>query len=117
MLLPILKNGPYGKLSATLGLWIYDFLAGIKEHDWRYKILSKEDTVNEEPLLRRDILKGSGLYMEFGTDDARLTLEVIKTAARYGALPANYLRYNKFIYKNNCVCGVECVDLLTVQIR
>jgi glycerol-3-phosphate dehydrogenase len=39
---------------------------------------SKQDTINKEPLVKQDGLKGGGYYVEYRTDDARLTIEVMK---------------------------------------
>lgn len=112
MLLPLVKGGTYGKLSTSVGLWVYDRLAGVVK-DERRTILSKKETESLEPLLRKDILKGSGLYIEYRTDDARLTIEVLKTASSYGALCLNHAEATKFIYKDQKAIGVEVTDLLT----
>ena len=56
---------------------MYDRLAGVKKSE-RKKMLSKQETLNKEPLVKRDGLKGGGYYVEYRTDDARLTIEVMK---------------------------------------
>lgn len=112
MLLPLIKGGTFGKVTTSLGLMVYDFLAEVHGDDKR-QMLSKEETLQEEPLLRADILTGGGLYAEYRTDDARLTIELIKTAAQYGALSANYVCVEDFIYEDDMVQGVQCKDLLT----
>lgn len=112
MLLPLVKGGTFGKLATSAGLFLYDFLAGVKMSEWR-RMLPKEETLEKEPLLRKDILLGGGLYAEYRTDDARLTLEVIKTAAKFGALEANYLEAKNFVYENNAISGADCEDALS----
>ncbi|GIM45607.1 aerobic glycerol-3-phosphate dehydrogenase [Collibacillus ludicampi] len=112
MLLPLVANGTYGRLATSIGLWIYDRLAGVAQEERRV-MLSKRHTEELEPLLRKDILKGSGLYIEYRTDDARLTIEVIKTAASYGALCVNYTEATRFLYKDQKVIGVQVRDVLT----
>jgi glycerol-3-phosphate dehydrogenase len=97
MLLPLIKNGTYGSLATSFGLWVYDKLAGVKQEEQRV-MLSKEDTAAQEPLLRTDILEGGGLYTEYRTDDARLTMEVIKTAVRYEANCMNHISAVEFVY-------------------
>jgi glycerol-3-phosphate dehydrogenase len=97
MLLPLVKGGTYGRLATSFGLLVYDRLAGVKP-DERRRMLTKKETMEREPLLKEDGLKGSGLYVEYRTDDARLTLEVIKTAVSLGALAANYSRVGQFVY-------------------
>lgn len=77
MLLPMHKGGTFGKFSTSIGLAMYDRLAGVKKSE-RKKMLSKQETLNKEPLVKRDGLKGGGYYVEYRTDDARLTIEVMK---------------------------------------
>ena len=111
MILPLVEGGTYGKLATSFGLKIYDILAGVTGTD-RRKMLSKEKTMHLEPLLNEKILKGSGFYAEYRTDDARLTIELIKTAARYGALSLNYIKAVDFIYEEDRLIGVKCNDEL-----
>ena len=116
MILPITENGTFGKLSTSFGLWFYDKLAKVKGNEKR-KILSKNETVALEPLLNTPDLIGSGYYTEYRTDDARLTIEVAKTAATKGAVLLNYIQAKEFILdKKNKVAGVKCVDLKTNNI-
>ena len=96
MLLPLIRNGNYGYWLTNVGLTVYDFLAGVEGND-RRKMLSREDTLLAEPLLRRRDLEGGGLYAEYRTDDARLVMAVIKTAASLGATAANYLKVNRLL--------------------
>src|SRR5690606_15179429 len=80
MLLPFYKGGNFGPLTTGIGLRVYDFLAGVKKGE-RRKMLSSEEAIAHEPLLKKEGLKGAGYYVEYKTDDARLTLEVMKKAA------------------------------------
>ncbi len=112
MILPIVEKGTYGKLATSIGLWVYDFLAGVEKAERRI-MLCKRQTAEREPLLRTDILKGSGLYYEYRTDDARLTIEVIKTAAAHGAKCVNYAEADDLIYENGRLIGVAVTDLIT----
>ncbi|MBK7957361.1 MAG: FAD-dependent oxidoreductase [Bacteroidetes bacterium] len=92
MLLPILKAGSLGKFTTGIGLRLYDFLAGVK-YEERRKMLNKEETIQEEKLLKRAPIIGGGLYYEYRTDDARLTMDVLKTACiKYHAKALNYAR-------------------------
>jgi len=112
MLLPLIKEGTYGKTATSFGLWVYDILAGVQGADKR-KMLNKQETIDKEPLLRTDILVGGGYYAEYRTDDARLTIENIKTAYQYDAISANYVKAIDFNYQDGKVCGVQCEDMLT----
>lgn len=112
MLLPLIKGGTFGKLSISLGLTVYDSLARVKRHE-RHHILNKKQTLEKEPLLRKDQLKGGGYYVEYRTDDARLTLEVMKEAVHRGAKAVNYVKAEEFLYEDGKVVGVRAVDQLT----
>ncbi|EGL82838.1 FAD dependent oxidoreductase [Caldalkalibacillus thermarum TA2.A1] len=109
MLLPLVEGGTYGRLATSFGLWLYDRLAGVEKSERRV-MLNKEETLAREPLLKKDGLKGSGLYVEYRTDDARLTLEVIKSAVEQGALAVNYAEATEFIYDQGKLIGVAVTD-------
>jgi glycerol-3-phosphate dehydrogenase len=100
MLLPIVEGGSLGKTMSSLGLWVYDYLANVEKQE-RRKMLSKTETEAAEPLLRTDILKAGGLYYEYRTDDARLTIETLKTAVAHGALALNYCQAAAFDFSEN----------------
>ena len=111
MLLPIIKKGSLGKFSTSAALWVYDFLAGVKHKEQR-KMLGKESTKKAEPLLDSSKLIGGGLYYEYRTDDARLTIENIKKAVEFGAQCINYASFVKPIYENGQLAGAEIKDLI-----
>ncbi|MCD6201847.1 MAG: glycerol-3-phosphate dehydrogenase/oxidase [Bacteroidales bacterium] len=110
MMLPVYKGLSTPKWMISLGLWIYDLLAGVKGDD-RRKMLNKQKTLAIEPLLPAQNLKGSGYYAEYMTDDARLTVEVIKTAVKQGAICLNYVESMAFLYDDNGkINGLRCRD-------
>jgi glycerol-3-phosphate dehydrogenase len=111
MLLPIIEKGSYGKLMTSIGLAVYDRLAKVKKEE-RRRMLNKKQTLEIEPKLRTDILKGAGYYTEYRTDDARLTIEVIKTATNYGAICLNYIEGNEFTYSEGKITGIVAKDLI-----
>lgn len=115
MLLPFHKGGTFGPLSTSVGLRVYDFLAGVKR-DERREMLSSQETLQKEPLLKAKGLRGGGYYVEYRTDDARLTIEVIKKAVEKNALCVNYVKAESFLYENSQVVGVQAIDQLTGQI-
>ena len=119
MLLPIVEGGSLGQTMSSIGLYVYDLLAGV-ESDERRKMMSKEETMDTEPMIRKDILKGGGLYYEYRTDDARLTIENMKSAVEHGAKCVNYAEVVDYIYENGKVVGAKVKDYLedrTVTIR
>ncbi len=116
LLLPIYKDGPMGKFTASFGLRVYDFLAGVKKEE-RKSMLTKEQTLQAEPKLKQEGLLGAGRFVEYRSDDARLTIEVVKEAASQGATVLNYTKVTDFIYHNGKVAGVRVEDQLNGQVR
>jgi glycerol-3-phosphate dehydrogenase len=121
MLLPIYKGGTFGTFSTSIGLAVYDYLAGVKRGE-RRKMLGRDETLLKEPLLKRSGLKGGGYYVEYRTDDARLTIEVLKKAVQLGALAANYTKAERLLYENGRLTGVVATDQIsgrtyTIQAR
>lgn len=112
MLLPIYKGGTFGKFSTSLGLLFYDYLAAVRKTE-RRTMLSVAETLGKEPLLKKDGLKGGGYYVEYRTDDARLTIEVAKAAAEKGAKLFNYAKVEEFLYKDGKVAGALIKDQLS----
>jgi glycerol-3-phosphate dehydrogenase len=112
MLLPLSEKKGLGYWLTSIGLKIYDWLAGVKPEDQR-RMLTRHQTLKAEPLLRKDDIKGGAIYAEYRTDDARLTIEIIKTAVNHGADVLNYLRVNDFIYTDDKISGVDVSDELS----
>ncbi|WP_176764805.1 glycerol-3-phosphate dehydrogenase/oxidase [Natribacillus halophilus] len=112
MMLPFYKGGTFGSFTTSMGLSIYDRLAGVKKAE-RRTMMNVKDARQQEPILADKHLRGAGMYVEYRTDDARLTLEVAKTAAEKGAHLANYVQAESFIYDNDKVIGVVARDVIT----
>ncbi|SDE29749.1 glycerol-3-phosphate dehydrogenase [Paenibacillus sp. UNCCL117] len=109
MLLPFHEGGTFGAFSTSVGLRLYDYLAGVKRSE-RRKMLSRSETLEREPLLKQNGLKGGGYYVEYRTDDARLTIEVMKRAVEAGALAVNYTKAEQLLYEGGKLVGVQAVD-------
>ena len=109
MVLPLIKGGSLGRVMTSIGLYIYDFLADVEGEDKR-RMLDKEEVLEIEPLLPSDKLLGGSIYAEYRTDDARLTIEVAKTAHRKGADLINYTSCTGFEYTENKISGIKCTD-------
>jgi len=112
MLLPLIENGSYGKWLTSIGLKVYDILAQVTGEDKR-QMLEKKEALKLEPLLPKKILKGAGYYAEYRTDDARLTIENIKTSLQFGARALNYAAVTGFMYTDEKVSGVVVKDELS----
>ncbi|MEX0273439.1 MAG: glycerol-3-phosphate dehydrogenase/oxidase [Flavobacteriaceae bacterium] len=111
MILPLIEGGSYGKWLTSIGLKVYDILAQVSGDDQR-QMLEKKQALKKEPLLPKKILKGAGYYAEYRTDDARLTMENIKTGLQFGTMPINYAQVTDFLYTEGKVSGVKVTDLI-----
>ncbi|WDQ33392.1 FAD-dependent oxidoreductase [Paenibacillus marchantiae] len=114
MLLPIYTAGTFGRFSTSMGLMVYDRLAGVKRSE-RRQMLNAGAVSDSEPLLRKEGLLGGGRYVEYRTDDARLTIEVMKEAVERGALAVNYVKAAKFLKENGVITGIQAVDQISGQ--
>jgi glycerol-3-phosphate dehydrogenase len=112
MILPIIEEGTLGEFTTNLALKVYDFLADVKKEEQR-RMLSRADVIKIEPLLESDKLKGGALYYEYKTDDARLTIEVLKKAVEKGAFAFNFAEVTEYLYDPSFkITGVKVKDLI-----
>lgn len=89
MALPVHGRTSAGLMKLRAGLWAYEKMARIAPEE-RHEIWRRDETLDHVPGLERDGLQGAAVYTEYVTDDARLTLETVKSAKRAGALVATY---------------------------
>lgn len=116
MLLPFYKGGIFGRWTTFFGLTIYDSLARVKKEE-KKRMLSPAEALAIEPLLNNEGLLGAGKYVEYRTDDSRLTIEVLKTAAQKGADIINYVQVDSFIYNHDGkIIGVRVKNRLSGKI-
>jgi glycerol-3-phosphate dehydrogenase len=107
-------NKTVAKAYAT-ALWLYDLTGGLRTGK-RHKRVSRAEALGYLPTLRADRLAAAFLYWDARTDDARLTLEVLRTAALdYGAVVANYAPVTEIIHEGGAVSGARLADGTTVK--
>ncbi len=80
----------YQLLKYRCGLWLYDRAAG-KAMIAASSRLSQRQVLASFPGLKTQNLKGGIAYYDAQFDDARMVIELLLTAIRYGATIANYL--------------------------
>ena len=76
-------------LKLRIGLSLYDRWSG-NPRDRRHEILDRATLTRHEPALNPIGLQGAGVFHDFMTDDARLTLDITKSAVEAGALVASH---------------------------
>lgn len=93
------------------GLWLYDFLAGLRRTKL-HKKLSREDVLRRFPQLSPDGLRAGFVYYDARTDDCRLVVEVLKAAVENGATVANYVCSDRILTNHGKAFGVTVRDVL-----
>jgi glycerol-3-phosphate dehydrogenase len=107
--LPFYRGARVPGWKWRLGLTMYDVLAG-SANLARSRPLTGRAVLREMPGLSGDELLGGAAYFDAQMDDARLCLEVIKTAVRHGAVAANYVRAVSFEKTGGVITGVRALD-------
>ena len=88
---PVYRGARISRLKLRFGLGLYDALSAFRNVA-RHESLSREEVIREEPALAADGLLGGARYHDASTDDARLTLANVVSAAEVGAAVMNYVR-------------------------
>jgi glycerol-3-phosphate dehydrogenase len=92
------------------GMLLYDSLGGYKGLK-RHHHLTKRGALKIAPALKPDYLVGGIQYYDAQVDDARHTLTLARTAARYGAAVASNAPVVGFLREGGRVTGVRVRDL------
>jgi glycerol-3-phosphate dehydrogenase len=95
-----------------LGLTLYDLLAG-SDNLSRSRPHPVAQLRREFPCLRPSGLIGGASYYDAQMDDARLCIDVLRTAALSGARVANYVEAVAFLRTGEFIRGVRAVDHLS----
>ncbi|MDA3860410.1 MAG: glycerol-3-phosphate dehydrogenase/oxidase [Melioribacteraceae bacterium] len=93
-----------------IGMKIYDMLAG-KEGFGKSEIISKEETLKHIPTVEQEGLNGGVIYYDGQFDDARLVINIAKTATEQSATIINYMPVTKLIKKSGLLKRVIASDL------
>lgn len=113
-LFPLYGGGRVPPWKLRAGMWLYDALAAFRNVHW-HRWLSPAKALAAEPGLRDRDLRGAALYWDAQTDDARLVIATVRSAAQAGALAANYVAVTSFIRAEGRVVGAILRDSLSGQ--
>ncbi|MCK0152531.1 glycerol-3-phosphate dehydrogenase/oxidase [Alcanivorax sp. S6407] len=95
-LFPLRKGVFPGRWPMKAVLWLYDFLAGIRDH--RY--LSLQQVKERAPALNAEGLTGAMCYTDALTDDCRLVMRTLLEACGRGGEAGNYLQVTRVEREN-----------------
>jgi len=108
--------GKDGVVNATVAkaystaLWLYDLTGGLRIGK-RHKRVTREQALQHFPTLRADRLVAAFLYYDARTDDARLTLALVRTAViEHGAVAVNHLAVTGLVKESGRVVGASLAD-------
>jgi glycerol-3-phosphate dehydrogenase len=96
------------------GLMLYDGMAMAGKYDMgvpRHRHLFRKQLARMAPDLRTDDLAGAIRYYDCQVDDARLVMNIARTAAAYGAHVASRTKVTSFLREGERVVGVRVEDL------
>lgn len=105
--IPAKSAAGIAKLNA--GLWAFEKLGKVPKTR-KHETWSRAELAEREPAMRVDDLAGAVVYPEYLTDDARLTLANVRTAAADGAVVANYAPVTEMIVENGRIVGAVVGD-------
>ncbi|HEY9776344.1 MAG TPA: glycerol-3-phosphate dehydrogenase/oxidase [Planktothrix sp.] len=107
--IPQYRGKRFKNMKVRAGLSLYDLMAGSGKNG-SHKRLTPAEVLSACPGIRVDGLLGGLRYYDCRTDDARYTLEVIKTACEHGALAMNHAQVVNLSRRKGTVYGVEVHD-------
>ncbi len=112
-LVPIYEYMERGKLMIQLGMIAYDVLSMEKSLQ-RHRTFDREQTLEREPGLNPEGLKGAAFYYDAQSEYAeRIAVENAISAREHGAVVLTYAEVRRLIVENGNVVGVEFEDALS----
>ena len=108
-ILPFYQGARVPPWQWRAGLTLYDLLAG-RRNLQRHQPLERRRLLAEFTGLRAAELQGGATYFDAQMDDARLCLEVLRTAFKQGACIANYVEAIAFERQAGQIASVRVVD-------
>ena len=103
-------HGLFDELQYTVGLTMYDLLAG-KLSLGRSKRISKAKTLKRISTINPDKISAGVVYHDGQFDDTRLAINTLQSAADLGAVVINYCAVNGLLKDDKGqISGVKCFD-------
>jgi glycerol-3-phosphate dehydrogenase len=123
----ILKNAPhlsntlpfvipvysyFNLLYYSIGLFLYELLAGFGSNIGKTKLLSKKTVLESLPFIKSKKLKGGILYYDAQFNDSQLCIDIATKATEKKATIINYFECVNFIKHTDKAVGIKCLDLI-----
>jgi len=107
--IPARSAAAIAKLRA--GLWAFEKLGSVPKSR-RHEVWSQAEVRAREPAIDAGDLAGAVVYPEYLTDDARLTLANVRSAAAQGALAVNHAAVEAIVIDGGRAVGMEVAETL-----
>jgi len=107
--IPARSGGAIARLRA--GLWAFEKLGGVPRSR-KHEVWSKAELQAREPAINAAELAGAVVYPEYLTNDARLTLANVVSAAVHGALVVNHAAVESILIEGDRATGLEVRESL-----
>jgi glycerol-3-phosphate dehydrogenase len=108
---PLYKNRFPPRIAAGILFWLYDRLAGIKDHQG----VDNKQLQQQFRQLDTSKMNGAFFYTDAITDDARLTLRLLQESVREGGFVRNYTKAINLLEDQGRVQGVKLEDVESGQ--
>lgn len=110
---PVYRGARIPRWKLRAGLLAYDALS-LFRNVGSHRGASRREILRQEPSLRADGLTGGAQYWDASTDDVRLTLANVVSAAEAGAVVVNHAPVVSFLHDaEGKVCGAQVRDAIT----
>jgi glycerol-3-phosphate dehydrogenase len=104
---PTRRGTPWKRWKLTIGVWLYDLLCGIRFLG-RSRSLSRAKILQLLPGLSTTDLTGGVRYFDALTNDSRLVLDTLRSAACEGAIVCNYVELTDATQKGDSwICQLQ----------
>ncbi|MBV9455079.1 MAG: glycerol-3-phosphate dehydrogenase [Rubrobacter sp.] len=111
-LVPIYEYMEHGRVMIQLGMMAYDALS-IEKSVERHSIFDRDQTLEREPGLNPEGLKGAAFYYDAQAEyPERIVVENAVSAGDHGAVTLTYAKVDRLIIEDGNVQGVEFEDVL-----
>ena len=109
---PIYRGDKEGPAMVKAGMLLYEALGGFRNYR-RHRMLTRDETLEMIPDLNPEGLRGAAYYYDAAVDDARITLENIKSGVREGGIALNYVAAIGFLRDKGRIGGLVLRDMTT----
>ncbi len=99
-------------LALNIGLTMYDVMAGRRGIKW-HRHISRDEVLKQAASMTPENLKEGYTYYDAQTNDARLTMSLLRTAAHYGATITNYTEVTSLLTDDGSIRGATIHDRLS----